>query len=78
MWWNGCGAYGMFGGFGMMLFPLLFLVLLAALIVAVSRRPGGGRQPPPQPSGLSVLQERYARGEISREEFLQKKQDIGS
>ena len=26
---------------------------------------------------LDVLEDRYARGEINREEFLQKKQDIG-
>jgi uncharacterized membrane protein len=27
-------------------------------------------------TGLKVLEERYARGEISREEYLQKKRDI--
>ena len=43
---------------------------------------GGGASgpPPPQPgpssSSLHVLDERYARGEINREEYLQKKQDI--
>jgi putative membrane protein len=27
-------------------------------------------------SGLDVLEERYARGEINRDEYLQKKQDL--
>jgi putative membrane protein len=29
-----------------------------------------------RPSGLDVLEERYARGEINRDEYLQKKKDI--
>jgi putative membrane protein len=28
-------------------------------------------------AGLDVLEERYARGEINRDEYLQKKKDIG-
>ena len=32
--------------------------------------------PPKRSAGLEVLEERYARGEIKREEYLQKKKDI--
>jgi putative membrane protein len=32
-----------------------------------------GRRSP----GLDVLEERYARGEINRDEYLEKKRDIG-
>ncbi len=64
----------------MMLFGLLFPVLLiAALACAFGRRPGqtanygsfGNRQTP-----LDVLKERYARGEISREEYEVMRQDL--
>ena len=60
---------------------ILSLILLAVIIfggVALVRlafgphaHRGHGRSP-----GLDVLQERYAKGEIQREEYLQKKRDL--
>ncbi|HXJ02319.1 MAG TPA: SHOCT domain-containing protein [Micropepsaceae bacterium] len=59
------------------LFWLLVLLLLFAALVGVFRRSGGmhdwGER---RSTGLAILEERYARGEIDREEYLQKKQDI--
>jgi len=60
-----------------MLGPILvviLLVVLAALIVPYMRGIGGG-----EPRGRTprdVLDERYARGEIDREEYLRRRQDI--
>ena len=34
------------------------------------------RSTPRHPDGLDVLEERYARGEIKREEYLEKRKDI--
>ena len=40
-----------------------------------------GSNPPPAPNArkeaLDILEGRYARGEIQRDEYLQKKQDLG-
>lgn len=82
MWWNGTYGPGNWGGWGMMHggFSLLILaafilgvMLLARLVWGNPRRQAGADRP----AGLSMLEERYARGEIEREEYLQKKHDLG-
>jgi putative membrane protein len=45
-----------------------FWVLIAVLIVNLVKRGGGQRS-----SALGVLEERYARGEVSRDEFFERK-----
>jgi putative membrane protein len=76
-------GYGMMGGYGFGIVHLVFwAVVLIALIVAVvwlvRSMTGSGAQhhPPKRSVGLEALEERYARGEIQREEYLQKKKDI--
>lgn len=63
----------------MLLGPLLtivLVVLLVALAVPFVRSLGGGSAGPRTPNARSILDERYARGEIDREEYLRRKQDI--
>lgn len=75
-WGYGYGAYGW-------IHMIIWLVILVAIIVGVvwlvrsMTVPGGHHlMPPRRSSGLDVLEERYARGEISRDEYLEKKRDI--
>jgi putative membrane protein len=68
---NGWGS--MMGGF-MILWLLILAVIIAGLVWFVRSQPLAGGQR--RSRGLEMLEERYARGEISREEYLQKKQDI--
>jgi putative membrane protein len=61
------------GGFWMLIWWALIIVGIVFLIkwiVQQTSRTGGNK------SALDILKERYARGEISREEFEQRKRDI--
>lgn len=80
--WGGTGGWGM--GFGF-LFMILFWGLVIVGVVALvrwlvqesqSRREGDGRAPPPAKTPLEIVRERYARGEMDREEYEQKKRDL--
>lgn len=71
------GGFGWTGPFGIP-FGLIFLVVIVALAVWFFR---GGRAPGSDVSagrsqGLTILEERYARGEIDRDEYLRKKRDL--
>ena len=60
--------------------PLLFWVLTITVVVMLVRYAFGWSAQPPllkrHPPGFDLLAERYTRGEINRNEFLQKKHDI--
>lgn len=66
----------------MMGFGFLFLVLIVGLIVyAIGWKPQFQNQVVRQeynPKPYEILKERYARGEISREEFQELRSDLGT
>ena len=81
------GAGGMWFGW---IWPVIFLVGLSALawgLTRAFRAPGGQSDPapPPRPAGQppqrdkprEILRERYARGEISEEEFHARMRALG-
>ena len=73
------GMMGGYGGFGM-IFWVIVLIAIVALVAWLVRSPSGPgthHAPARRASGLDVLDERYARGEIKREEYLQKRKDLG-
>lgn len=72
---------GMMGGFGTMFFmPILWIVFLGIIIWAVvaAVRPGESSRSDSATtsSALEVLKKRYARGEINKEEYEEKKRDL--
>ena len=64
----------------MLLFWGSVIALIVWAIEAATRRESGQTQPPqsggPRPTPLDIAKERYARGDISREEFEQIKKDL--
>ncbi len=72
----GYGGPGYFGmGFGMLLF---WVLLIAGVIVLVRWLASDSVRltSSPQQSALDILAQRYARGEMDREEFEQKRRDL--
>ena len=68
------GGWMFGGGFVMLLWWLvpIALVVLAVMYFGQRTPPGDGGK-----TALDILKERYARGEIGKDEFEQKKRDIG-
>ena len=92
MWGPGMmGGYG-WGGMAWMPFMGIFFWLFVLFVVVAAMRGWGSHPMGPgmmghgmmghgmerRSPGLDVLEERYARGEIDRDEYLQKTKDIAS
>jgi len=71
-WTDGWGM-GFGGGFFMIFFWVLIIAGIAYLVKLVIGGPTGEEK---SETALDILKKRYARGEISREEFEEKKKDI--
>jgi putative membrane protein len=75
---------GMMGGFGWMWFMPIFFILfwglviwgIVALVRGLSGSRGADSVPPTADSALEILKRRYARGEINKEEYEEKKKDL--
>lgn len=69
---------GWFGGIFMIVFWILIIVGLVFLIkwLVQSSRDSSGGPAKPTSRALHILEERYARGEIDKQEFLDKKKDL--
>lgn len=71
-------GYGGYGSIHMIIWVVIFVVIVAGLVWLVRSMSGGGASgiAARRSAGVEVLEERYARGEINRDEYLQKKRDI--
>jgi putative membrane protein len=68
---GGLGGFGMLGG-GMFLWPLLLIGLILLLVYGTNREePSSG-----QDTALAELRKRYARGELSDEEFESRRSSL--
>ncbi|TPJ25448.1 SHOCT domain-containing protein [Mesorhizobium sp. B2-7-2] len=74
MWWG--------GGWAMIFGPLFMILFFVVLVGAVTRwQRGPGAVPPHQTSPgrmpLDILKERFARGEIDKNEFEERRRVLG-
>jgi putative membrane protein len=77
---DGMGWWMVWGGLMMIFFWGAIIALIIWAVQSVGRGEGGqtrhGGAPPPRPTALDIAKERYASGEISRDEFEQMKRDL--
>jgi putative membrane protein len=70
------GLWGVWG-IGMMVMMLMFWgVVIAGIVVAIRWMVSHDRALRPSDPALDILRQRYARGDISKEEFEAKKQGL--
>ncbi len=77
--WGMHPMWGMWGfwGIAMMLMMLVFWgVVIVGIVLAIRWVVSQGRPSRPADAALDILRQRYARGEIGREEFEAKKKDL--
>jgi putative membrane protein len=76
---NGFGGHGWGMGMGMCWWWIIGLIIVIAVVwmfvkgMSLSNRPGNQ---PESKSALDILKERYARGEINKQEFEERKRDL--
>jgi putative membrane protein len=74
------GHEGMMWGFGWWWMMIFWIAVIVGLVFLVKWLVEQGRADrkisPPEESALDILKKRYAKGEINKEEFEQKKRDL--
>jgi putative membrane protein len=77
-WILGMGPHGIFGTAFVVILVVAFVLLARTLWRPAVPRPAcpAGDHPAGRAQALAALELRYARGEVEREEYLQKRQDL--
>ena len=79
-WGNGYGGYGGWGHplfwIGLLVMALFWIAVIVAIVFAVRYFIHQGRQSGRADSSLEILKKRYAKGEIGKEEYEEKRKDL--
>ena len=70
--WN----YGWGMGFGWLFMVVFWILVILGIVYLVRLIIGSEKRGANEESALNILKKRYAKGEISKEEFEEKKKDV--
>ena len=73
--WNSMMNFGYGGMFMWILFALIVVIIIFAIVNDTKYKDGSGRF---EKTSLDIIKERYAKGEISEEEFEKMKRNLNS
>lgn len=73
----GAGTGGWFGWMHVLWWTFIVLAIVALVRLSFGRGPLGFRRPE-EDRALAILRERFARGEIDKAEFEERKHDLGA
>lgn len=77
MWgWDHMNGYGWHWGFGWLFMILFWILVIAGLVALLRWLFGHENRALPTERALEILAERYARGEIDRDQYEQMKKDL--
>ena len=68
--------YGSGMGFGWIFMVFFWALVILGVVYLLKLVSGGTKSEKQEETALDILRKRYARGEISKEEFEEKKKDI--
>ncbi len=81
IWGWGPGGYGGYGGALMWIGPVLMVLFVIAIILGivffVRYLVRQDRKSGPEDSALEILKRRYAKGDITKQEYEEKRKDLG-
>ena len=73
---SGTSGFGMGGGFGMLIFWIVILALVFFGVRGIMSSSSNRQKHVESNDAMRILESRYAKGEIDRSEFEEKKRDL--